>query len=152
MYCFPFLCKSSKTCKSAQRRTTKIHTNKHRQGNRTICTHTNTHIHKLELGMTCRQADEASLALTFALTLALTVWMNSKWPPPPPPLCWKAIGRWLKNHWKATSSEVSCVALQLSTTLSPTVTSTRLGLSSTRIASASTKLLHCHPRLTPWMN
>lgn len=113
--------------------------------------HLHSHTHTVELGITCRQADEASLALTFALTLALTVWMNSKWPPPPPS-CWKAIGRWLKNHWKATSSEVSCVALQLSTTLSPTVTSTRLGLSSTRMASASTKLLHCHPRLTPWMN
>lgn len=79
-----------------------------------------------------------------SLTLALTVWMYSKWPPS----CWKLMGLWLKNHWKATSSEVSCAALQLSTTLSPTVTSTLLGLSSTRMASASTKLLHCHLRLT----
>lgn len=84
------------------------------------------------------------ISLTFALTLALTVWMYSKWPPS----CWKVIGLWLKNHWKATSNEVSCVALQLSTTLSPTVTSTLLGLSSTRMASGSTKLLHCHLRLT----
>lgn len=82
--------------------------------------------------------------LTFALTLALTVWMYSKWPPSG----WKVIGFWLKNHWKATSNDVSWVTLQLSTTLSPTVTSTLLGLSSTCIASGSTKLLHCHLRLT----
>lgn len=75
-------------------------------------------------------------------TLDLTVWMYSKWPPP----CWKVMGLWLKNHWKVTSSDVSCVALQLSTTLSPTVTSTLWGLSSTRMASVSTRLLHRHPR------
>lgn len=84
------------------------------------------------------------ISSSIALTLALTVWMYSKWPPS----YWKLMGFWLKNHWKATSSEVSCVALQLSTTLSPTVTSTRLGLSATRMASGSTKLLHCHLRLT----
>lgn len=70
--------------------------------------------------------------------------MYSKWPPS----WWKVIGLWLKNHWKATFSDVSCVALQLSTMLSPTVTSALLGLSSTRMASGSTKLLHCHLRLT----
>lgn len=115
-----------------------------------MCTfHTHTHSDRRAAALrnTCRldrQMTKLLFALTFALTLALTVWMNSKWPPS----CWKVMGLWLKNHWKATSSEVSCVALQLSTTLSPTVTSTRLGLSSTRMASGSTKLLHCHLRLT----
>ena len=70
----------------------------------------------------------------------LTVWMYSKWLPS----CWKFKGFWLRSHWKATSSDGSCVALQLKTTLSPTVTSTLLGLSSTRMASESTTLLHCH--------
>lgn len=83
-------------------------------------------------------------AVMSCLTFDLSVWMYSKWPPS----CWKVMGLWLKNHWNVTSSEVSCVALQLSTTLSPTVTSTLWGLSSTRMASVSTKLLHCHPRQT----
>lgn len=77
-------------------------------------------------------------------TFARTVWIYSKWPPS----CWNVMGLWLKNHWNVTSREVSCVALQLSTTLSPTVTSTLCGLSSTRMASVSTMLLHCHPRQT----
>lgn len=79
-----------------------------------------------------------------SLTFARTVWIYSKWPPS----CWNVMGLWLKNHWNVTSREVSCVALQLSTTLSPTVTSTLCGLSSTRMASVSTMLLHCHPRQT----
>lgn len=93
----------------------------------------------------CRE-DRADIAYVNrnSPTFALTVWMYSKWPPP----CWKVMGLWLKNHWNTTSSDVSCVALQLSTTLSPTVTSTLCGLSSTRMASVSTKLLHCHPRQT----
>lgn len=77
-------------------------------------------------------------------TFARTVWIYSKWLPS----CWNVMGLWLKNHWNVTSREVSCVALQLSTTLSPTVTSTLCGLSSTRMASVSTMLLHCHPRQT----
>ncbi len=71
----------------------------------------------------------------------LTVWMYSKWPPS----CWVLSGWLLSSQRKDTSSEGSWVTLQLSTTLSPTVTSTRMGLNSTRMGSETwTSFSHQH--------
>lgn len=68
--------------------------------------------------------------------------MYSKWPSS----CWASSGWLLSCQKKEMSSEGSCVALQLSTTLSPTVTSTRFGLRSTLMASGRTTRSRCHLR------